>query len=102
LDPAPAHVAEVLRRGPDISKSSAAVGKELGLDAKQVVADVNVHLAARSELPCSWMRVRIRYAGSGEQAFESLQDLLNVVGNGKGKPIVAKHITEASELRRKA
>lgn len=102
VPPAPEHVAEVLRRGPDIKVSSKKVAEALGLDAKQVAADVEAHLAARSDLPCSWMRARIRYAGSGEQAVESLQDMLKVVGDGQGKPLVVKHIAEASELRRKA
>lgn len=102
VKPAPDHVAQALRLGPNVDTASATVAKALGLDAKQVAADVEAHIAARSELPCSWMKTRIRYAGAGEQAIESLQDLLKVVGDGQGKPIEAKHITEASELRRNA
>lgn len=102
LDPTPAHVAEVLRRGPEIKTSSRKVADELGLDAGVVENDVDAHIRARSQLPCSWMLVRIMYAGSGEQAFESLYDLLDIVGASKGKPLVVKHIAEACELRRKA
>lgn len=98
--PAPTHVAETLRRGPSVAASASAVAEEHEMDPKIVAADVRAHIDRRSEFPCSWMRVRILYAGSGPQAFESLYDLLKVVGAGGGKEILQKHIAAASLFRR--
>jgi hypothetical protein len=100
VEPAPAHVIAVLRAGPSIAAAADDVAEDLGLDPETVAADVHRHIERRRDLPCSWMRVRLLYAGSGPQAFESIYDMLEVVGAGEGKPVVTKHIAEASALRR--
>lgn len=77
--------------------------KAAGLMPKTLMAAVHAHVDARSQFPCSWLQVRIQYAGSGEQAFGSLMDLFKVVGalDTKNETMI-KHIKEASELRRNA
>jgi hypothetical protein len=102
IDPAPPQVANALRRGPDIKSAAKAAAKELGLDAAAVERDLRTHIAARTDLPCSWFRVRIGYAGSGPRAIASLNRMLRVVGGGEGDAVMQKHIKEASELRRNA
>ncbi len=111
LELAPAHVAAVLRRGvasvkklekgkKSIDVLAAEVAESVGVSAAEIALDVRAHIAARSEWPCSWMRTRIGYSGSGQQAFSSMHDLLRVVGAGVGDPVVERHIAEASALRR--
>jgi hypothetical protein len=112
LAEASADVVAVLRRMDGkitISGAIKAVAKEVkaarGVDIDQaaLAAEVDAHVAARSELPCSWLLVRMLYAGSGEQAFASLGDLLRVVGDlDSNNETLLKHIKEASELRRNA
>ena len=101
---ADANVAAVLRtlsgKG-EIATAVAAVAKAADVDKATLAAAVQAHIAARTQLPCSWMYVRIRYAGTGEQAYKALNTLLNVVGDLKAKsPTVIKHIEEASAKRR--
>lgn len=64
----------------DYETAAAAVAKARKVDQAVILAGLRKHIADRSQLPCSWLRVRIRYAGSGEQAFASLFKLLRVVG----------------------
>lgn len=76
--------------------------KALKAERRALAAKVLDHVEKRSQLPCSWLLVRMRYAGTGEQAFSSLFDLLKVVGDlNTRNPVLIKHIEEASELRRK-
>ena len=76
--------------------------KAAGVTPKDLMAAVQAHVDARSQLPCSWLQVRIQYAGSGEQAFGSLMDLFKVVGAlDTDNETLVKQIKEASELRRK-
>ncbi|MCY0985738.1 hypothetical protein OV203_01260 [Nannocystis sp. ILAH1] len=102
--PVEPNVAEVLRKmngKTTIAAAAEAVAKAAGTDKAALVAAVHAHVEARSQLPCSWLHVRIRYAGKGEQAFSSLVDLLDVVGDLKSSnETVIKHIKEASALRR--
>lgn len=57
--------------------------------------------AARRNLPCSWFRVRVGYTGTGPQAFGSMFKIMRIVGKLEGASTAcAKHIVEASELRR--
>jgi hypothetical protein len=106
LDPGPVdpNVAEVLRRmdgATTIRAAAKKVAEAAGVDEDALVAGVDAHVEARSQLPCSWLQIRIRYAGTGEQAFSSLFDLLDVVGDLDSKnEILLKHIREASNLRR--
>lgn len=100
------NVATVLRRmdgKTTLGDAVKRVSKELALDPGALRSAVDAHVTARAQLPCSWLLVRIRYAGTGEQAFSSLTDLLNVVGNlDSTNATLIKHIKEASELRRKS
>ncbi len=99
--PAAAHVVDALASGPSIEAAAKQAGDKHGLAATQVEADVRAHIRERTDLPCSWMRARIRYAGSGPRAIASLHSMLRVVGNGEGKPLLQKNIAEAAALRRK-
>ena len=79
-------------------------GDERDVEAAVAATEaVHAHVDARSQFPCSWLQVRIQYAGSGEQACGSLMDLFKVVGalDTKNETMI-KHIKEASELRRNA
>jgi hypothetical protein len=103
-------VAKVLQSlGPAgrLTSAVAAVAKEAKtagrppVDEAALLASVEAHIAARTQLPCSWLHVRIRYAGTGEQAFQSLHTMIHVIGESKAKnETVNKHIKEASEERR--
>ena len=99
------HVAIVLRSLKGKQTLAGAVkstAKAAGLTPKALMALVQAHVDARSQLPCSWLQVRIQYAGSGEQAFGSLIDLFKVVGAlDSTNETLIKQIKEASELRRK-
>jgi hypothetical protein len=108
--PVPARPSEaaldVLRHTPaggldvQIAATSKSVAKARGLDAATLAAEVREHIEARRDLPCSWLTTRIRYAGTGPQAFESLMDLLHVVGNLNTRSDVLKdHIKQASAAR---
>ncbi|PCC73720.1 hypothetical protein SAMN02745121_06838 [Nannocystis exedens] len=105
-DPGPVdpNVAQVLRKmdgATAIATAAEVVAKAAGVDKATLVAAVQAHVKARTQLPCSWLQVRISYAGKGEQAFSSRFDLLDVVGDLKASnDTVIKHIKEASELRR--
>ena len=71
------------------------------IDETSLLASVQAHIAARTQLPCSWLHVRIRYAGTGEQAYQSLHTMIHVIGELKAKnATVNKHVKEASERRR--
>ncbi|MFY0531764.1 hypothetical protein [Nannocystis pusilla] len=59
------------------------VAQERKVDKAVVLAGLKKHVADRSQLPCSWLLVRMRYAGSGEQAFASLFKMFRVVGELK-------------------
>lgn len=73
------------------------------VDMDALLGAVEAHMDARSQLPCSWMHVRIRYAGTGEQAFQALHTMLHVIGElSATNKTVNKHIKEASDLRKKA
>ena len=83
-----------------ISTAVAAVAKEKGVEKAALEAEVTAHIAARTQMPCSWLLVRIRYAGTGEQAFASLITMLRVIGDLDTKnEVLKKHIQEASKLR---
>ncbi|MDC0667361.1 hypothetical protein [Nannocystis radixulma] len=106
LEPPPVdpNVAAVLRKmdgSTAIRTAAEAVAKAAGVDVDSLVAGVEAHVKARSQLPCSWFQVRFGYTGSGEQAFGSLFDLLDVAGDLDTKnQALIKHIQEASALRR--
>jgi hypothetical protein len=73
-----------------------------GIDRADLIADVKAYIRGRAELPCSWMKVRIRYSGSGGQAVGSLVKLVRIAGKlDADEAVVNRHMKEASELRRK-
>ena len=105
-DPAVGRVLQSL--GPEgvLTAAVAAVAKEAKeagqppVDEPSLLASVQAHIAARTQLPCSWLHVRIRYAGTGEQAYQSLHTMIHVIGELKAKnATVNKHVKEASERR---
>jgi hypothetical protein len=90
-----------------LTAAVAAVAKEMkgagqpAVDEASLLASVQAHIAVRTQLPCSWLHVRIRYAGTGEQAYQSLHTMIHVIGELKAKNVtVNKHVKEASERRR--
>lgn len=105
LDPSDrmdAALIDVFGRGPSIKDSVRLVAKDRELtDVESEVLERRVaeHMDRRRDLPCSWCHVRIRYAGTGPQAFGALFRMLKVVGNLEADPVVKKHIEEASALR---
>ena len=102
-DPNVAAVLRSLKGKQTLAGAVKSTAKAAGVPAKELMAAVQAHVDVRSQFPCSWLQVRIQYAGSGEQAFGSLIDLFKVVGalDTKNETMI-KHIKEASELRRKA
>lgn len=96
-----AAVLELMNGKRSISAGAAAVAKaKPGVDKAALAGEVAAHVAARAQLPCSWLLVRIRYAGTGEQAFASLITMLRVIGDLDTKnEVLKKHIQEASRLR---
>lgn len=106
LEPLPgkpsALVLEVLQSDAvvDISNAAASVAEDHGIEAAPLEAEVKAYVAARRNLPCSWFRVRIRYTGTGPQAWGSLFKMMRIVGKLEGaSKVCTKHIEEASELR---
>ncbi len=108
LDTPPPEVSEaalaVLRTegkgGVKIDARCKAVATDRGIDADALVTEVKQYIAARRQLPCSWLRVRIGYSGSGAQAWGSVMNLLHIVGNlDAKKKTLRDHIVAASELR---
>jgi len=101
LPPPDPQVEAFLRSGETLGGGLDVFARDRGLDVDRLRADVELHLELRRDLPCSWLYARLRYTGSGEQAWESLQTLLRVVGQLDGKPTIVRHIREASEVRRR-
>lgn len=102
-----ARVLQSLEEGGSLAAAVAVVASKANeageppVNKASLLASVRAHIAARTQLPCSWLHVRIRYAGTGEQAFQSLHTMLHVVGELNAKnAVVNKHIKEASEKRR--
>jgi len=102
LPPPAPEVEAFFRSGTSLGEDLDAFARDRDLNVDKLRADVERHLELRRDLPCSWLYARLRYSGSGEQAWESLQTLLRVVGQLDGNnPTILHHIREASEVRRR-
>lgn len=76
------------------------VAKRHGLDPAQLATDVQAYMNERRDLPCSWLNTRIRYAGAGPQAWQSMINMVRALATlTRMKEAAIEHIEAAAKLR---